>query len=166
MAVASANVKPAWNCNRYVDSGRARAATAAGASRDWGALRAAVLESLRTFPPRPNGGAIVVAASGQADEPEPSHRDRQLELAYEALKAYLLREGALGRLPVDAMEEDLLRARRLRRLAESAIKARNRLAPWLGQVDGRLREGDALVEQTSASTPNETATKPPTRQRA
>ena len=93
---------------------------AEGASPDWSALREAVL--------------AVLTPDGAPDEPEALAR--RLELHYEALKAALLKAGARGRLPVDAMEEDLLRARRMRRVAESALKARRRLAPWLAVLDG------------------------------
>lgn len=145
---------------------QAAAAHAAGASRDWAVLRAAVLESLRAFPPGRDdasgtGNAIVHESDTTEPEAQPAERDRRLELAYEALKAHLLREGALGRLPVDAMEEDLLKARRLRRLAESAMKARNRLEPWLGQVDGLAPVSDALhAREASTSAQLESAGEP------
>src|SRR5690606_9292745 len=93
---------------------------AEGASPDWTALREAVLAALT-----PDGTPDDLDALA-----------RRLELHYEALKAVLLKAGARGRLPVDAMEEDLLRARRMRRVAESALKARRRLARWLALLDG------------------------------
>jgi len=93
---------------------------AEGASPDWAALREAVLAALA-----PDGAPDQVDALA-----------RRLELHYEALKAALLKAGARGRLPVDAMEEDLLHARRMRRVAESALKARRRLAPWLAVLNG------------------------------
>ncbi|HEX6994723.1 MAG TPA: Na/Pi symporter [Gammaproteobacteria bacterium] len=93
---------------------------AEGASPDWAALREAVLAVLT-----PDGAPDQLDALA-----------RRITLHYEALKAALLKAGARGRLPVDAMEEDLLRARRLRRVAESALKARRRLAPWLAVLDG------------------------------
>ena len=98
----------------------ADAVHAEGASPDWAALREAVL------------GALTPTAA--PDELEPLAR--RLELSYEGLKAALLKAGARGRLPVDVMEEDLLRARRMRRVAESALKARRRLAPWVAMLDG------------------------------
>src|SRR5690606_35896524 len=96
------------------------AAHAEGASPDWSALREAVLAALAPDADADAGDAIA----------------KRLELCYESLKAALLKAGARGRLHVDAMEEDLLRARQLRRVAESALKARRRLAPWRSLLDG------------------------------
>lgn len=98
----------------------AAAVHAEGASPDWAALREAVLAAL--------------TPTTAPEELEPLAR--RLELNYEGLKAALLKAGARGRLPVDVMEEDLLRARRMRRVAESALKARRRLAPWVAMLDG------------------------------
>lgn len=103
--------EPLAGAVRSADTGMAHAE---GASRDWAGLREAVLATLAP------GGTVEREALAQ-----------RVELSYESLKAALLKAGARGQLAVDAMEEDLLRARRLRRLAGSAVKARRRLAPWL-----------------------------------
>lgn len=117
--------------------GTADDAHARGASRDWARLNEVVAEMLAT-PQVSTSDAPAADGYGGApaidDDAEP--RDRRLELAYEGLKADLLRAGALGRLRVEAMEEQLLRARRMRRLAESAAKANRRLDPWVARVDG------------------------------
>ncbi len=114
---------------------------AEGASPDWTALREAVLAALT-----PDGTPDDLDALA-----------RRLELHYEALKAVLLKAGARGRLPVDAMEEDLLRARRMRRVAESALKARRRLARWLALLDGA---GAAEAESEPVADPRGRASAP------
>jgi len=108
-------------------------AHALGVSRDWARLHEVVAETLSTSA---DDTSDAPGADAPTDDGELEPRDRRLELAYEGLKADLLRAAALGRLRVEAMEERLLRARRLRRLAESAAKANRRLAPWVARVDG------------------------------
>ncbi len=108
VATASAHTGP------HRSRGQA-AAHAEGSSPDWAALREAVLAVLTSkIPPA-----------------ELTPRAKRIELSYESLKTTLLKAGARGQLHVDAMEEDLLRARRLRRLADSALKAHRRLDPWI-----------------------------------
>lgn len=106
---------------------------AEGASADWAALREAVLTAL--------------TPDLAEDQLEPLAR--RLELSYEGLKAALLKAGARGRLHVDAMEEDLLRARRLRRLAESALKARRRLAPWRARLNGTQADKPPAADEAA-----------------
>lgn len=55
---------------------------------------------------------------------------RDVEDSYEQVKALLLREAAAGRDTLDATEIALQRARRVRRIAQSALKAERRLGPW------------------------------------
>lgn len=58
-------------------------------------------------------------------------RERQeVDAAYEAIKRDLLARTASGQISVHMMENCLLRARRMRRLAEAALKAERRLQPW------------------------------------
>lgn len=73
--------------------------------------------------------------------------DARVVAAYDRLKADRLRDGALGRMQVSVMENELLRARQLRRIADAALNARRRLAPWLARVG----DGEA-VEVASAVT--------------
>lgn len=77
---------------------------------------------------------------------------RTLEHAYEGLKAKLLRAAATGRVAVEAMEDELLHARRLRRMAESALRANRRLAPWLGLIDDRTERSVHLPEAARGGT--------------
>jgi phosphate:Na+ symporter len=53
-----------------------------------------------------------------------------VEEAYETIKRDLLEAAAAGKVPVESMEAALLRARRMRRVAEAALKAERRLSPW------------------------------------
>jgi phosphate:Na+ symporter len=110
------------------------AAHAEGASPDWSALREAVLAALA--PDTEDDSTDAVA--------------ERLDLCYESVKAALLKAGARGWLHVDAMEEDLLRARRLRRVAESALKARRRLAPWRSVLNG-ARAAEPVEEAEPAT---------------
>src|SRR5690606_34747083 len=110
-------------------------ALATGASADWAALREAVLAVLE----------------GQPDAPSDEPLTRRIELCYESLKTELLRASARGRLSVDGMEESLLRARRLQRVAESALKARRRLAPWIGRIDAQRAVDDSIAEDAPSS---------------
>jgi phosphate:Na+ symporter len=91
-----------------------------------------------------------IAQDGAVDGAEIAER---VGRAYEALKAELLRAGAGGRLRVDAMEEELLRARRLRRVADSALKARRRLAPWVERSNG----GGEAAEDAARTSPTRPA---------
>ena len=97
---------------------------AADEHEHWNQLEAVVADSLHM-----TGGAADEAA-------ETFHRllDRK-EGAYEIIKADLLRATARGALPVARMEAALERARLLRRLADSAIKARRRYGRWAALID-------------------------------
>lgn len=55
---------------------------------------------------------------------------REVEDAYQQLKTQLLRAAAAGRESLEATELALQRARRVRRIAQSALKAERRLGPW------------------------------------
>lgn len=59
----------------------------------------------------------------------------ELEERYQRIKTVLLRSAAIGATPVNAMEAALLHVRLLRRLAQSARKARRRLLRWTRAVD-------------------------------
>jgi len=91
----------------------------------WAQLEAIVADSLDMM-----GGS---AAGGGAEK---FHQllERKEE-AYEVIKADLLRATARGVLPVARMETALERARLLRRLADSAIKARRRYHPWTALIE-------------------------------
>ena len=90
----------------------------------WAQLEAIVADSLR------------INSEAAADAAEAFQRllERK-EAAYEVIKADLLRATARGALPVARMETALERARLLRRLAESAIKARRRYRRWAALLD-------------------------------
>jgi phosphate:Na+ symporter len=66
----------------------------------------------------------------RAGAPEPSHRPEADEqaVAYETLKSALLTAGARGELPLAEMEQALRRCSALRRAAQQAVKAQQRLA--------------------------------------
>jgi phosphate:Na+ symporter len=78
----------------------------------------------------------VVAALTLADPGEPdaaarrSRLGEEVEDAYEQLKTHLLREAAAGRDGLEATETALQRARRVRRIAQSALKADRRIGKW------------------------------------
>lgn len=55
----------------------------------------------------------------------------EVEDAYQAIKKDLLELVASGRVAVGAAEAALVRAQRLRRIAEAALKAERRVAPWM-----------------------------------
>lgn len=66
--------------------------------------------------------ALLLACDGGGSEPD----TRDMEAAYESLKAALLHAGAAGRLPLASMEEALRRYSALRRGTQQAVKARRR----------------------------------------
>lgn len=70
-----------------------------------------------------------------------THR-QAVETAYQDVKGALLKVAADGRIPVAAMEEALLHARLLRRMADAGLKARRRLSPWLAYAAAEGREDE------------------------
>jgi len=85
----------------------------------WDRLKAGVLAALETEPEDP-----------EAFKTEFDLELKEVEAAYEAIKKDLLASIASGRSSVEPMEAALLRARRMRRIAEAALKAERRLCPW------------------------------------
>ncbi|WP_439576191.1 Na/Pi cotransporter family protein [Phreatobacter sp.] len=69
-----------------------------------------------------------------ADEPDDVSRldtlGQEVEGAYERLKSHLLNAAAAGRDSLEATEAALQRARRVRRIAQSALKADRRIGRW------------------------------------
>lgn len=99
----------------------------------WSRLKKGVLAALET------------SSNGPDDTKTEFEREmREVDDAYEAIKRDLLTAAASGRVPVEAMEAALLRARRMRRLAEAALKAERRLAPWAAL--GRDRVANTPVD--------------------
>jgi len=98
----------------------------------WAQLEAIVADSLAM-----KGGS----AEGGGDANEFDRLLDRKETAYEVIKADLLRATARGVLPVARMESALNRARLLRRLADSAIKAQRRYRRWISLVDGSAASG-------------------------
>jgi len=96
------------------------------AGENWEALRQAVRDSLALATGDEESGSALAELAGRR------------EAAYQHIKSDLLRRAALGSLPVRTMEPALLHAQRLRRLAEFAVKARQRFLPWR---DGVGRDG-------------------------
>lgn len=105
----------------------ARASAALEAGPAWERLKAGVL-------------AALVTTSGEPDafKSEFDHEMEDVDQAYEAIKKDLLTGAAAGRITVEAAEAALLRARRMRRLAEAALKAERRLCPWAPIATGRV----------------------------
>lgn len=93
----------------------------------WDRLRAGVFATL-----------VTTAKDRDAFKTEFDSELAEVELAYEAIKKDLLASAAAGRTSVDAMEAALLRARRMRRVAEAALKAERRLCPWAPIASGRV----------------------------
>lgn len=73
---------------------------------------------------------IVPPADGQGHASVFGALSREVEEAYEQLKTQLLGAAAAGREGLQATEAALQRARRVRRMAQSALKADRRLARW------------------------------------
>ncbi|MBN1240776.1 MAG: Na/Pi cotransporter family protein [Gammaproteobacteria bacterium] len=115
------------------------AAAPAGPGGDWRELIGAVLASL--------------TEEGADSEEEREDLGERVETAYQSLKGQLLEAGARGRLGVELMEEELRHARRLRRVASTALKARRRLEPWINAVakDGRKGSEDEVQEGGTAA---------------
>lgn len=84
--------------------------------------------------------ATLVTSSGAPDEfkTEFDQEMDEVDQAYEAIKKDLLKSAAAGHISVEAMEAALIRARRMRRLAEAALKAERRLCPWAPVAAGRV----------------------------
>lgn len=93
----------------------------------WDRLRAGVFATL-----------VTTAKDRDAFKTEFDSEMAEVDLAYEAIKKDLLASAAAGRTSVDAMEAALLRARRMRRVAEAALKAERRLCPWAPVASGRV----------------------------
>lgn len=75
--------------------------------------------------------ALVTSSSGpDSFKTEFDLELKEVDAAYEAIKRDLLASTASGHAAVEAMEEALLRARHMRRVAEAALKAERRLQPW------------------------------------
>ena len=105
----------------------AHASAALETGPGWDRLKAGVL-------------AALVTTSGEPDAFK-SEFDQEMEdvdEAYQAIKKDLLVSAAAGRTTVEAAEAALLRARRMRRLAEAALKAERRLCPWAPVASGRV----------------------------
>ncbi|MFN4184339.1 MAG: Na/Pi cotransporter family protein [Hyphomonas sp.] len=100
----------------------------------WDRLKAGVLASL-----------VTNAAEPDAFKTEFDEEMDEVDQAYEAIKKELLSNAAAGRIGVEVMEAALLRARRMRRLAEAALKAERRLGPWAPIASGRV-ENEAEAE--------------------
>ncbi|MBY9067720.1 Na/Pi symporter [Hyphomonas sp. WL0036] len=96
----------------------------------WDRLRAGVLATLAT------------TAEGASEFKAEFERElEEVDAAYEAIKKDLLANAAAGRTGVEDMENALLRARRMRRLAEAALKAERRLQPWASLAADKVDAG-------------------------
>ncbi|MBL8908768.1 MAG: Na/Pi cotransporter family protein [Rhizobiales bacterium] len=94
------------------------------ASEDWAEFRSIVLASL---------------AETDSDEELPDRLNllaERSEATYQRLKLNLLTEIATGRLHVRSVDAALLYAQRLRRIADSAVKARRRVGQVEHNIDG------------------------------
>lgn len=107
----------------------------------WSRLRKGVLAALETS-----------VRGSENFKTEFDREMREVDDAYEAIKRDLLSAAAAGRVPVDAMEAALLRARRMRRLAEAALKAERRLAPWAELGRDRVDAGPEPVAEPVTET--------------
>ncbi|MFN3313776.1 MAG: Na/Pi cotransporter family protein [Hyphomonas sp.] len=120
-----------------LQSGPPLPATLTGGPK-WSRLKKGVLATLET------------SSNGSDDFKTEFEREmREVDDAYEAIKRDLLSAAAAGRVPVEAMEAALLRARRMRRLAEAALKAERRLAPWAELGRDRV-ENTPAADQAAA----------------
>lgn len=86
---------------------------------NWVRLQSGVIETFQTLTKDPDGF-----------KSEFDQEMNAVEEAYETIKRDLLEAAAAGKVPVESMEAALLRARRMRRVAEAALKAERRLSPW------------------------------------
>ncbi|MDP1555320.1 MAG: hypothetical protein Q8L84_07680, partial [Hyphomonas sp.] len=93
----------------------------------WSRLQAGVVAALQTS-----------TETADAFKSEFDREMNEVEDAYQAIKKDLLEAVASGRLAVSAAEAALVRARRLRRVAEAALKAERRVAPWMGLTAERV----------------------------
>ncbi|ABI76115.1 Na/Pi cotransporter family protein [Hyphomonas neptunium ATCC 15444] len=93
----------------------------------WDRLRDGVLATL-----------VTSAGAPDAFKTEFDQEMDEVDQAYQAIKKDLLESTAAGHTSVEAMELALLRARRMRRLAEAALKAERRLCPWAPVASGRV----------------------------
>ena len=86
----------------------------------WARLRAGVLAALTTSTEDP-----------ETFKTEFDTELSEVESAYQAIKYDLLTAVARGSLKVGAAEAALMTAQRMRQIAESALKAERRIAPWI-----------------------------------
>jgi phosphate:Na+ symporter len=75
--------------------------------------------------------ADVLLAADLGDTGPDAERFEAVRAAYQQAKARLLHRTAAGQMPPHALELALADARAVRRIADSALKARRRLRPWL-----------------------------------
>lgn len=93
----------------------------------WSRLQAGVVACL-----------VTSAETADAFKSEFDIEMNETEDAYQAIKKDLLEAVASGRLAVAAAEAALVKAQRLRRVAEAALKAERRAAPWMGLTTARV----------------------------
>jgi phosphate:Na+ symporter len=105
----------------------ARAGAALESSPAWDRLKAGVLAAL-----------VTTSGEPEAFKSEFDQEMEEVDQAYQAIKKDLLTSAAAGRATVEAAEAALLRARRMRRVAEAALKAERRLCPWAPVASGRV----------------------------
>lgn len=91
---------------------------------EWQSLHSAVLATLTLPSPDDDTGA------------RRAKRDQDVEEAYEALKGKLLYNAASGEESLEASEASLTRARQLRRMAQSALRAERRIKKWRDRAGG------------------------------
>ncbi|MBA3069786.1 MAG: Na/Pi cotransporter family protein [Hyphomonas sp.] len=96
----------------------------------WSRLQAGVVATLQTSTETPD-----------AFKSEFDMEMNEVEDAYQAIKKDLLEAVASGRLAVSDAEAALVKAQRLRRVAEAALKAERRVAPWMGLTAARVASG-------------------------
>lgn len=84
--------------------------------------------------------ADALLAADLADTGPDAERFEVVRAAYQAAKARMLHLTAAGQMPPHALEAALADARAVRRVAESALKARRRLRPWLEAPAGPVAE--------------------------
>lgn len=92
------------------------------------------------------GVLAALVTSSAVPEEFKSEFDREMDevdQAYQAIKKDLLANAAAGKISVEAMEAALLRARRMRRVAEAALKAERRLCPWAPLASGKVENAPA-----------------------
>lgn len=86
---------------------------------------------------------VVAALITSTEDPETFKTEfdtewSEVEAAYQAIKYDLLTSVATGAMRVNAAEAALVTAQRLRQIAESALKAERRIAPWISLAEGTV----------------------------